>query len=609
MKKSFLFVLLSIWTIFSFGQDIIDLSASNNQTISTSSANIVLGEYIAPVTLTVTICSNDPINTQISIILNEGYNFPIGTSLCVFDGVSTEDALLVCINSTYPPFLEGGFYASETNPSGCLTLVFTGSVSGASFTASCSSNFLCLPRSVEIISASPELQTGQFVNSCWNDENNESYEVKFTAQGNYPEVAYTLNDETVSYRWLSDGEVVAEGVGLTEFVFNYPERRGYNVEVFTIDSHDCISTHSEPVKIRISQEPEWILTTTDQSLMCLGDPIECCTDYNSSTAFGGYSELMNIENTDVLALPDTPPLCYESSIAVDCFLPDQTIDSAEDLNSICMNLAHTFLGDLTMFLICPNGNQVQLEIMGGGGCNLGVPPNTGYWYCITETANETMAIAGIGNNPLEEGDYAPYQSFSELEGCPLNGNWTLKICDNWGEDAGTCFGWNLSFSPYLFPNSWSYTNNYTAIGWTGNYGVQINEPSNSDCANGTYLTTENPDIDSEQVFTVLLEDNFGCEYEQSASLTLLNQNHQYCISSVPDVTDFSEYIYPNPFTDIIYVQKAESIKIYDSSSKLVMYIDGICENEAINLSQLAIGTYFIEGIFNNETKIFKIIRY
>ncbi len=608
MKKSFLFVLLSVLAIFSFGQDNIDLSVSNNQTISTSSASIILGDYTAPETLTVTICSSDPINTHISIILNEGYNFPFGTSLCVYDGGSTEDALLVCINSTYPPLPEVSFYATETNPSGCLTLVFTGSVPGASFTASCSSRFLCLPRSVDIISASPELQAGQFVNVCWNEENGESDGVRLIAQGTYPDVGYTLYDPSVWFTWLANGQVVAEGQGLTEFLYSFSDRQGYNVAVFTRDSHDCISTQSETVKIRISQEPTLILTTTNQSIMCLGDIIEFCTVYNSSFAYGGYSEEMHPEDTDVLALPDTPPLCFESSIVVDCFLPDQIIENANDLNSICMKLAHTFIGDLTMYLICPNGSQVQIETQGGGGCNLGVPPNTGYWYCITESANETMAIAGSGNSSLESGDYAPYQSFSQLEGCPLNGNWTLKICDNWSMDAGTCFGWNLNFNPDFFPNTWTYTNNYTTNGWTGNYGVQIDEPSNTDCASGTYLTSENPDVDSEQVFTVLLSDDFGCEYQHSASLTLLNQNHQYCLTSVPEITDLSDYIYPNPFTDIIYVQKVESIKIYDSSSKLVLQVNGICENEAIDLTKLTSGTYFIEGNFENETQIFKIIK-
>ena len=53
--------------------------------------------------------------------------------------------------------------------------------------------------------------------------------------------------------------------------------------------------------------------------------------------------------------------------------------------------------------------------------------------------------------------YQPYQSFSNLIGCPLNGTWTVSICDSWAKDNGYIFNWELALDPALLPNDWSYT--------------------------------------------------------------------------------------------------------------------------------------------------------
>ena len=41
--------------------------------------------------------------------------------------------------------------------------------------------------------------------------------------------------------------------------------------------------------------------------------------------------------------------------------------------------------------------------------------------------------------------YTPYQSFSRLVGCPLNGRWTIEVRDNWPLDNGYLFGWGIVF--------------------------------------------------------------------------------------------------------------------------------------------------------------------
>ncbi|MEN0049119.1 MAG: T9SS type A sorting domain-containing protein [Bacteroidota bacterium] len=46
---------------------------------------------------------------------------------------------------------------------------------------------------------------------------------------------------------------------------------------------------------------------------------------------------------------------------------------------------------------------------------------------------------------LPSGDYAPYDDFSNLIGCPINGTWELKIEDLWWQDNGSITDWTLQF--------------------------------------------------------------------------------------------------------------------------------------------------------------------
>ena len=43
--------------------------------------------------------------------------------------------------------------------------------------------------------------------------------------------------------------------------------------------------------------------------------------------------------------------------------------------------------------------------------------------------------------------YLPADDFSQLVGCPLNGRWTIQVCDTWSGDNGFLFGWGMVFNP------------------------------------------------------------------------------------------------------------------------------------------------------------------
>jgi uncharacterized protein (TIGR02145 family) len=160
-----------------------------------------------------------------------------------------------------------------------------------------------------------------------------------------------------------------------------------------------------------------------------------------------------IMDTDTTFLPDEVDECFQGVIEISHFPLSQVIESVGDINGICMNLEHSHLADLTIEIICPNGQSMQiLNSISVGGVYLGEPiddysdePGTGYWYCITPDAFETIEEAAIANTTLPEGIYGSFISFESLIGCPINGEWKLQICDHWAVDNGFLFGWYVEF--------------------------------------------------------------------------------------------------------------------------------------------------------------------
>ncbi|MCK9255287.1 MAG: gliding motility-associated C-terminal domain-containing protein [Bacteroidales bacterium] len=541
MKKLLILLSLIAISIYGFGQH--TMVANNGETISACSGSLGLGSYTVGQTYTVTICSNHEINQHITFAVTGGYNFPAGTSLCFYDGTSTSAPLITCWDNG----TTSGQLAVQTgagNESGCLTVVFTGGTSGASWgTNAITCNFVCQPRSVVISSANPPIVGNLYIDVCWDENNDESFPITFNAEGEYPSTSYDCTDATNTFTWnFNDGSPLEVGLGLTSVTHTFSERRGYNITVSIEDSQGCLNTNSEQKRVRVSLPPIWnntttVLTTTPATnppAICMGSPVHVCGYYSNPE----WTSVVPLASGDTVCVPDNPPLCYESILHESSFEPGQELTSINDIISIDMNLAHHYLGDLTFYVICPNGQQVQIGAQGGGGTYLGYPgPNRnscvgdqGMWYHITPTATQTMqqAASGTWQTTLPSGNYASYQSLSALIDCPLNGTWQLRLCDNWGQDAGTIFGWSIQFDPSLYPAVWDYTQTYTPTSWDGLYGSVINAPNNQNCMDGTYTTSATPDVNSLQPFIFTITDNFGCTHDTALYVTVRHQLDPNC---------------------------------------------------------------------------------
>jgi subtilisin-like proprotein convertase family protein len=176
-----------------------------------------------------------------------------------------------------------------------------------------------------------------------------------------------------------------------------------------------------------------------------------------------------------LALPDGNDgegVPYESKLHFKGFAANQKLDKTTDLLSVCVKMEHSWLRDLEIKLISPDGKEVVLDDFrgrDGGEIHLGTPnkdddasspvPGVGAEYCWAADAKlpamldspDAKRAEGLFADTvtLTPGTYSPAGSFDSLEGTTLNGDWTMRVTDRWSEDNGFIFGWSISFEPTL----------------------------------------------------------------------------------------------------------------------------------------------------------------
>ncbi|MEA3448363.1 MAG: PKD domain-containing protein, partial [Bacteroidota bacterium] len=379
MKKLIILSTLILTSLSLLKAQSFDMVTNDGQTVSSCSANFSAGSYTVGQTYTLTVCSEDTMDHHVTIFISSGYNFPAGTSLCVYDGQDDSAPELVCWDETTTPGTIAT-QAQNTNESGCLHFVFDAGAPGASWSGSFSCNFVCqAPILVDIVSTDPPtVEEGgvDYVNVCWDEDNNQSFPVTLNAEGSYPDgTGYDLDDDHVTFTWEFGDGTQESGVGLTSVTHNFPSREGYTVILSIEDSQGCTNTNSMTQRIRVSRAPIWNDggTYVDPDAICMGEEVEMCASYSTET----WNSAITPAIADTIFCPDGEGICYETSIMQNQFLPGQTLEDYNDILGICLNMEHSYLGDLTMYIQCPTGQSIQLEHQGGGGTFLGEPIDPG----------------------------------------------------------------------------------------------------------------------------------------------------------------------------------------------------------------------------------------
>lgn len=123
-----------------------------------------------------------------------------------------------------------------------------------------------------------------------------------------------------------------------------------------------------------------------------------------------------------------------------------------------VNIAHTWVGDLTAWLSSPAGTTIPLVDRPGHNPSPPFPAPIG--LCAADNMVLTLADnaatsvdldcsrSDVAGTPAYAGTrYRPTQSLTPFSGQGLAGNWQLRVADNGVQDLGTLTRWCLSFYP------------------------------------------------------------------------------------------------------------------------------------------------------------------
>jgi gliding motility-associated-like protein len=395
--------------------------------------------------------------------------------------------------------------ASPTNTSGCLTVVFNSNEAGTGVFAASITCFQPCERPTAI--ATHGVQGPLRI--CPGES------VTFNSSGSFAAAGFSI----ASRRWeFGDGSVQNNAPVNAAHTYNTPG--AYIAQLYVTDNNGCVSANRVDLVIMVGTEPTFTGTTGDQ-IGCVGEEL-CLQGVVNPTTW--------IESPDAglgggVFLPDQVGQCFTSELTFNQFPPGQTINSVNDLQSICVDMEHSFIGDLVISIISPTGQTVILHQQGGGDTFLGIPvdddfqPNaqgTCWNYCWSPASNNGTWVANAGGT-LPSGTYESENSLIGLVGSQLNGTWTIEVCDLWASDNGFICNWELQFDPSLYDDLLIFT---PTIGaecdssfWDGPGDLQLSPDCNEVCIT--------PSAPGNFTYTYAVTDNHGCTYDTTLTVTVV----------------------------------------------------------------------------------------
>ena len=549
----FMGILLCFAVVDTFAQQTILMNSSNNgRTINLSGCSAMLydsgganGSYSSNEEYTVTIClPNEGYRMELNVFMNtEGTSYDYMT---IYEGSGTSGTVVA-------RSIGGSSFTNHyTVYSSCATFVWHSDVSinysGFSIDIQC--GILCQDFYIE-----PN------ISARWNEEESR-YEacsnepIQVSANGVFPNNdlpnGYHQSDENLNWTWSwIDGNGTHEtgGVGENSLEIDF-EPGAYYLTVSARDINGCTYVYPEQMLIVVSFPPSFDLTYVTPEI-CPGEVV----------LLDGYVQPPDLW---VMEIPSQiiDPYCTEDDITHvqsmcfnhTAFAPGQIIQSPSDIESIAIDIEHSYLGDLEVWITCPSGNRLTLFDGYHGNSTyqfLGQPVDDESEPCVpgspfhySWSPNGTTTIEQVASNAptysytdnvgnsyygheyIPAGDYRPSGNWSNLVGCPVNGEWCINIQDHRLYDDGTIFSVELHFADYMIPQEsliqyqTEYDTSATShdLWWTG---VELSADS---LAHITTLLS----IPGQHEFVFSATDNFGCTYDTTLTVTVREYDDPRC---------------------------------------------------------------------------------
>lgn len=447
----------------------------------------------------------------------------------VFNGTTTSDPLLITlnINTAGSPVVVP--FGSAT---GCVTLRFVSDVAsqGGSFVGNISCYIPCEP---PVAAATMGMASPAMV--CIGEP------ITFDASAS----TASGTNNIAEYRWnFVDGTI--DSLSGAVVTHAYQEAGAYTVRLLLTDDTPpgCESTNPIDLQVLVGTEPDFSALVLDPVTICLGESVPLSAVGVESVQWSG-APIVDLGGG--VYLPDELNTPFTSEVTFTGFVPGSTLETVDQLSSICVSMEHSFMGDLDLLIRCPNGSQVyMLDYDGdgsGGATFIGdaldteeTPPVPGTClnYCWTPNApNGTFSASAaggatpnvqpstvdpIGGDVLIPGDYTSEQPLSGLVGCPLNGTWVFSAIDNQGIDDGFICSWGITFAPELYPDLVSFepvlgVNSPDSAVWTG--------PGVAQDAQNPLLAIATPTEEGTFSYIFSITDDFGCTHDTMMTVTVL----------------------------------------------------------------------------------------
>lgn len=546
-------ILLCFAVVDTFAQQTILMNSSNNgRTINLSGCSAMLydsgganGSYSSNEEYSVTIClPNEGYRMELNVFMNtEGTSYDYMT---IYEGSGTGGTIVA-------RSIGGSSFSNHyTVYSSCATFVWHSDVSinysGFSIDIQC--GILCQDFYIE-----PN------ISARWNEEESR-YEacsnepIQVSANGVFPNndlpQGYHQSDENLDWTWSwIDGTGTHEvgGVGENSLEIDF-EPGAYYLMVSARDINGCTYVYPEQMLIVVSFPPTFDGTYVTP-LVCPGEVVLLEGHVQPPDLW-----VMEIPSQIIDPYCTTDDINHVQSMCFNhtAFAPGQIIQSASDIESIAMEIEHSYLGDLEVWITCPSGNRLTLFDGYHGNSDLqflGHPvddenepcvPGSPFRYSWSSNAANTMEqIAynaptysytdNVGNHYygqeyIPAGNYRPTGSWSNLVGCPVNGQWCINIQDHRLLDDGTIFSVELHFADYMIPQELliQYQTEYdtsatsTSLVWVG--GESVNDTV-------AQLTTI-MSTPGQHEFVFYATDNFGCTYDTTLYSTVREYDDSSC---------------------------------------------------------------------------------
>ena len=664
-----LFIAEVILTICTLQAQNIVLNSSTHNTIQYTCSgylydNSMSGAYSANQDRWVTICppQGSGSNRRVQLRFDE-FDIASGDKVYIYQGTSISSPIMTTDDNV--PYFTGHYLQGRTVMpslmvnSGCLTvrLQTDANTQGQGFKATIECTALCqhpeavldtifyvknggqpIPHNMKRGMDTIVLENGheqivdyKSIDICFGDTLIVKAKPLFPENDN----SYHQSADRCRYYWsFGDGNTRTVNFDTTVSHF-YSQVNGYDLSYSLEDTTNggCRSNNFESYRVRIAKNP---IREFASPTLCSNQEGEFTIGYDQSNDLRVDSSifLSNVreryENT--VFIPDGPNCrslsqsgCYNAPVVFDQFSPGATITSVDDIVAVCINMEHTYLGDLGFSIICPNGQSAILKHnTHAGGADLGIassstscssaclaqcnPQGIGWTYCFSNQllTNSRGVITGVGasrvdsTNTVAQTGYfqTPMQStssssnretvdlngFAGLVGCPLNGEWSIMVCDDWGADNGYVFWWDLNLTQSMSASiNWDYNVPIDTIVFNAPSFFNMQTSQRAEISPGIGDAGNYP-------FSVSLTDDFGCTWNDVSSIHILPSPTTTIDASICQGQTYNQYGF-NASSSGTYTRTTASNQGCDSTIVLHLNVNPsysdtisatICQGETYN---------------------------